>query len=82
MVNLETARKEILHWVAESLQVAPEDVDTTKPLPELGIDSLDAVHLLATIESVIQQELPEDVVQRVGSLNDIFEMKAERLAAA
>lgn len=82
MVNLESARNEILEWVAETLQVRPEAVDLNKPLPELGIDSLDAVHLLATIESIIQQELPEDVVQRVGSLNDIFEMMAERLAAA
>ncbi len=82
MVNLEAARKEILEWVAETLQTTPDSVDVTIPLPELGIDSLDAVHLLATIESIIQQELPEDVVQRVGSLNDIFEMMAERLAAA
>ncbi len=82
MVNLEAARKEILEWVAETLKVSPDQVDLQMPLPELGIDSLDAVHLLATIESIIQQDLPEDVVQRVASLNDIFEMMAERVAAA
>lgn len=82
MIDFESAKSEIVAWVADAIQVSPEDVDLTKPLPELGIDSLDAVHLLATIESVIQKELPEDVVQRVTSLNDIFEMMAERVAAA
>lgn len=82
MVNFQAAKQEILEWVADELQVSPDEVDQSKPLPELGIDSLDAVHLIATIESTIQQELPEDVIQRVTSLNDIFEMMAERLAAA
>ena len=38
--------------------------------------------MIATIESIIQQELPEDVIQRVTCMNDIFEMMRERLAAA
>ncbi len=82
MVNYRQARQEILEWVAEAIQKSPEEVDTTKPLSELGIDSLDAVHLIATIESTIRQELPEDVIQRVGSLDAIFELMADRLAAA
>ena len=82
MGNLENAKREILEWVASTLEVAPEEVDLSKSLPDLGIDSLDAVHLIATIESILQQDLPENVIQRVGSLNDIFEMMAERLAAA
>ena len=74
MVEYEAARSEIIGWVAETLEVEPGEVDTAKPLGELGIDSLDAVHLVATIESIIQQELPEDVIQRVRCLDDIFEM--------
>ena len=49
---------------------------------EIGLDSLDAVHMLATIESIIGKELPEDVIQRVGCLDDIFEMMRSRMAAA
>ncbi len=82
MVDLQAAKQEILDWVADAIQVPVEDVDISKPLPELGIDSLDAVHLIATIEATIQKELPEDVIQRVNSLNDIFEMMAERMEAA
>ena len=82
MINLEDAKKEILDWVASTIQVEPQDIDLTKPLPDLGIDSLDAVHLIATIEATIRTELPEDVIQRVNCLEDIFELMAQRLAAA
>jgi len=82
MVDFQAARAEILGWLAESLRVSADQIDLDKPFSEIGLDSLDAVHMLATIESIIQQELPEDVIQRVTCLNDIFEMMRERLAAA
>lgn len=82
MISFQAARDEILEWVSETIQVPVEEIDLTQPLADIGIDSLDAVHMLATIESIIGQELPEDVVQRVGCLNDIFEMMRERVAAA
>ena len=82
MVDYESAKCEILAWVAEAIGVGPEQVDTAAPLSELGIDSLDAVHLVATIESIIQKELPEDVIQRVTCLNDIFAMMKPHTAAA
>ncbi len=82
MVNFEAARTEILEWLADTIQVPMEEIDLQKPLTEIGLDSLDAVHMIATIESIISQELPEDVVQRVSCLNDIFEMMREKIAAA
>ncbi len=82
MIDLEAAKLEILEWVAETVRVPLEDIDLTLPLSEVGLDSLDAVHMIATIESCIQQELPEDVIQRVTCLNDIFEMMRRRVAAA
>ena len=82
MVDFRAARTEILEWLAQTLRVPVEEVELDKPFAEIGLDSLDAVHMLATIESIIQQELPEDVIQKVTCLNDIFEMMRERLAAA
>ncbi len=82
MQGYEAAKLEILEWVADAIQVPLDDIDLTKPLTEIGLDSLDAVHLIATIESIIQKELPEDVIQRVGCLNDIFDMMREKMAAA
>ena len=82
MIAFETARNDILKWVAETVSIPVEQVDLNKPLAEIGLDSLDAVHMLATIESIIRQDLPEDVIQRVTCLNDIFDMMRQKLAAA
>jgi len=82
MADFTAARTEILEWLADALRVPAGEIELDKPFAEIGIDSLDAVHMIATIESIIQQELPEDVIQRVTCMNDIFEMMRERLAAA
>lgn len=82
MSGFEAAKREILEWVAEAVEVPADEIDLTKPLADIGLDSLDAVHMLATIEGIIRQDLPEDVIRQVGCLNDIFEMMRERMAAA
>ncbi len=82
MNGYETAKEEILEWVSQAIQVPVAEIDLDKPLAELGIDSLDAVHLIATIESIIRKELPEDIIQRVRCLNDILDMMRKRIAAA
>lgn len=82
MKGYEAAKNEILDWIAQAIQLPVEQIDLNKPLNEIGLDSLDAVHLIATIESIIQKELPEDVIQRVGCLNDILDMMREKMAAA
>lgn len=82
MQGFEAAKLEILEWIADAIQVSLDDIDLTKPLSEIGLDSLDAVHMIATMESIIQKELPEDVIQRVSCLNDIFDMMRDKMAAA
>ncbi|MHC4697697.1 MAG: acyl carrier protein [Planctomycetota bacterium] len=82
MTSIETARLEVLDWIAKALELPIEQIDLNKPLAEIGIDSLDAVHMIATIESIIRKELPEDVIQRVNCLNDILDMMQEKMAAA
>ena len=82
MISYESAKLEILEWLSETIRVPVEKIDLNKPLIDIGLDSLDAVHMLATIESIIGQELPEDVIQRVGCLNDMFDMMREKMAAA
>ena len=82
MIDFEAAKNEILEWVADAIRVPAAEIELDKPLAELGLDSLDAVHMVSTIESIIRQELPEDVMRRVRTLNDIFEMMRQRVAAA
>jgi acyl carrier protein len=82
MVGYEAARAEILGWLSETLHVPADQIDLHKPFGEIGLDSLDAVHMIATIESIIRRELPEDVMRRVGCLNDIFLLMRDKMAAA
>ncbi|MGB0716216.1 MAG: acyl carrier protein [Phycisphaerae bacterium] len=82
MINFEAARAEILEWLAETIDTEVEDIDLSKPLSEIGIDSLDAVHMIATIEGVIQRELPENVISHVTCLDDILDLMRVKLAAA
>jgi len=82
MMAFESVKLQILEWLSETLRVPVSEIDLTNPLPDIGLDSLDAVHMIATIESLIRQELPEDVIKRVSCLNDIFDMMRVKLAAA
>ena len=82
MKGFETARDEILDWVAQAIQMPVERIDLTKPLADIGIDSLDAVHMIATIESIIRHELPEHLIGRIRCLDDIFELMRDRMVAA
>ena len=82
MSAFESAKSEILEWLSETLEVPVDRIDLSKPFVDIGLDSLDAVHMVATIESIIRQELPEDIIQRVSCLNDIFDMMRDRMAAA
>jgi acyl carrier protein len=65
MVSFEQARAEILGWVSGTLKVPPEQIDLDKPLDTIGLDSLDAVHMIATIETLIGEEVPEEFVRQV-----------------
>ena len=82
MSGYDSARREILDWLSATIHVPADQIDLTKPLNEIGLDSLDAVHMIATMESIIRQELPEDVIRRVSCLNDIFTMMRDKMAAA
>lgn len=82
MVDFAKVRDEILEWVSKTIQTPAGEIDLNKPFTELGLDSLDAVHMVATIESLIQQELPEDVIERTQNLAGIFDMMQVKLAAA
>ena len=82
MSSYDSARLEILEWLSATLGTPVDQIDLTKPLTDIGLDSLHAVHMIATIESTIRQELPEDVIKRVSCLNDIFDMMRDRMAAA
>ncbi|WP_170221076.1 type I polyketide synthase [Amycolatopsis cihanbeyliensis] len=61
----------IVWMVADSLGIAPERVDRTRPLDQLGVDSLMAAELVSKMRRRVGTELP---IMRVLSSGDISEL--------
>ncbi|MCP4592419.1 MAG: acyl carrier protein [bacterium] len=78
--DFETSQGEILQWVSDTIQVPVQDIELDKPLADMGIDSLDTVHLVSTVEAIIRRELPETVMQGIRTLDDILRIVGQQLA--
>ncbi len=82
MIDIERGKKEVLDWIAQAVRTSVDEIDLTKPLPDVGLDSNDAVHLVCTIEAVLRTELPEDVMTTVKTVGDILSLMDEYTQAA
>ena len=82
MIDIERGKKEVLDWIAQAVRTSVDEIDLTKPLPDVGLDSNDAVHLVCTIEAVLRTELPEDVMTKVKTVGDILSLMGEYTQAA
>ncbi|UCE62116.1 MAG: acyl carrier protein [Phycisphaerales bacterium] len=78
----EQGRQEVLEWVADATQVPVDELDLEKQLVEIGLDSLEVVHLIATIEAIMGQELQEDMILQASCLRDILDLMDRRVLAA
>ena len=70
---IDTIEQSIRDRVAEILQVAPENIDASKPFSRLGMDSLGLVQLTAAIEDDLDRQLTaytaeELTIQSLASL--------------
>ncbi len=82
MIDIERGKKEVLDWIAQAVRTSVDEIDLTKSLPDVGLDSNDAVHLVCTIEAVLRTELPEDVMTKVKTVGDILSLMDEYTQAA
>ena len=51
MIDIEKGKKEVLDWIAQAVRTSVDEIDLTKPLPDVGLDSNDAVHRAPTVET-------------------------------
>jgi len=71
---------EIRHIIAEIVEVPDEQVgDDTSLADELGVDSLMALEIVATIEKKYHIQIPEEKLQQVKTLNDTVALAREFL---
>jgi acyl carrier protein len=78
--------KELQDLAAEILGVEPEQVQMDKSFArDLAADSLDLVELIAAVEDKYDVELPEEELERMKVIGDLWkyleEKSAERLEA-
>ena len=73
-------RTEIRQIIADIVEIPAEQVgDNTSLADELGVDSLMALEIVATIEKKYRVQIPEEKLQRVKTLNDTVALAQEYL---
>jgi acyl carrier protein len=73
---MENLKSEIAAIISEVAEVSAERIDEHTPMAELGVDSLDALRIIAAIEKKYQIEVPEEDISGVRTVSDIIGLVA------
>ncbi len=67
--------------LAETLRIAPAEIDVSRPLPHYGLDSIDAVTLAGDLEDWLNVELPSTLLWDYPTVEGIASYLGEALRA-
>jgi acyl carrier protein len=68
-------KKEIKKKVAEITELSEDKLkEDAKFVEDLGVDSMMALEIVASLEKKYKVVIPEDQIPKVRSLNDIYEL--------
>lgn len=71
----EQMKKEIKKKVAEITELSEDKLkEDAKFVEDLGVDSMMALEIVASLEKKYKVVIPEDQIPKVRSLNDIYEL--------
>ena len=73
---METLEIDVAGIIAEVAEVPRDALTRETRLDELGIDSLDALRIVAAVEKMLQREIPEESITQVETVGDIMKMAA------
>ena len=73
---MEELQAEIAAIISDVAEVPVGQITEHTSLEELGVDSLDALRIIAAIEKRFHVEVPEEDIGQVRSLSDIVSMVA------
>ncbi len=71
---METLELDVAGIVAEVAEVPRDAVTLETRLDELGIDSLDALRIVAGVEKLLRREIPEESISQVETVGDVVRM--------
>lgn len=80
MTTINNLEKEIRSLVAEILEIDEEKITpNAKFVEELGMDSMMALEILASVEKKYKVKIPEEYITKVTSLNSMIEIAKKLL---
>jgi len=79
-IDLESIKKEVRKLVSEIAECPEEKLkDDARFTEDLGIDSMMALEIVATIEKKFKVAVPEEQIPTIRSLNNVYELLAKLL---
>lgn len=75
------AEQKVREFIAGSLGIRPQDLDPETPLSMLGVESLDLLAIVSTIEEAFRIEFSSADTERLYTLDDLISTVAELAAA-
>ncbi len=78
--NLEEAKKEIKKLIAEIAELSEEEIkDDARFAEDLGVDSMMALEIVASIEKKYKVVVPEEKIPAIRSPQDVYKLLEELL---
>ncbi len=75
----EILRQWLVDWLAQTLQLPPTEVDSTRPFAEYGLDSVAAVELTEALQSTIDQPLSPTLAYEYPTVDAVAQYLAQQL---
>jgi acyl carrier protein len=83
MSETKTVENEIKEIIAGILEVEPEKIaPEAKFVEDLGMDSMMALEIVASIEKKYKITIPEEALMKLASLNDVINITKQYLNKA
>jgi len=74
-LDFEEVKKEVKNSIAEITEVPLDKLtDDAKFVEDLGIDSMMALEIIASLEKKYRVVIPEEEITKIRSLNNIYEL--------
>ncbi|MDA0266671.1 MAG: AMP-binding protein [Cyanobacteria bacterium] len=75
----EILKQWLIDWLAQTLQLPPMEVDSTRPFAEYGLDSVAAVELTEALQSTIDQPLSPTLAYEYPTVDAVADYLAQHL---
>ena len=81
MANIDNIKKEVKKLVSEISEIPQAEIrDNAKFAEDLGLDSMMALEIVASIEKKYKIVIPEEKIPTIRSLNDIYKIVEENFS--